>query len=309
MTHEQNIIEVIQPGLLTTVQDRGRNGFQAYGVPRSGALDPFLAATANKLVGNSAEAALLEFALVGPTLRFNRETWISIAAFSCDYTVAGNHIPEFTAFRLPAGSLLEFKRMAGWFGYLGIEGGLIIDPVLGSASTYLAGKLGDRLQKSQRLISGNATVMHLSVRRGFLGFRASSILPVLPALHTDLYPEHERHKLADEEFTVTMHSNRMGIYLEGAPIEAPPVKRSVPAFPGTIQIPQSRQPIILGPEGPTTGGYPQIGVMSKIGWTKLAQLRPGNKVRFEWIEVEQAQRVWSYRNRILETREAWEVIE
>jgi urea carboxylase len=302
------MIEVVQSGLLTTIQDLGRNGYQAYGVPRSGALDPFLASIANKLVGNPFGRPLLEFALVGPTLHFNEETWISIVAFSCEYEADGAPVPEFSATRIAAGSTLEFKRMDGWFGYLAVNGGIATTPVLGSASTYLAGQLGDRLHKGQLLPTGLGESTRFSVREGFLGFRDSSILPVLPALHTDLFTEHERHNLADEEYTITMHSNRMGIYLEGAPIEPPAVRRSVPAFPGVIQIPPSRRPIILGPEGPTTGGYPQIGMLSKMGWTKLAQLRPGKAVRFEWIETEQAQRIWSYRNRILETSEAWETV-
>lgn len=298
-------INVIQPGMLTTIQDLGRNGYQAYGVPRSGALDPFLATIANKLVGNSPDTPILEFALVGPTLHFTKETWISIAAFSCEYSVDNDRCREFKAVRIPADSTLAFKGMDGWFGYLAFSGGIETDHMLGSASTYLAGKLGDRLQKGQVLTAGPASEAHFSVREGFLGFRASSILPILPSIHTDLFSEHERHKLVDEEYTITMNSNRMGIYLEGAPIEPPAVRRSVPAFPGAIQILPSHRPIILGPEGPTTGGYPQIAMLSKIGWTKLAQLRPGRKVRFEWIETEQAQRIWSYRNRILETAEAW----
>lgn len=302
------MIDVIQPGLLTTVQDLGRTGYQAYGMPRSGALDPFLASVANRLVGNSAGTPLLEFALVGPTLQFSHECWISLTAFSCTYKVEGTRVPEFTAFRVPAGSTLQFGGMEGWFGYLAFSGGIQTSPVLGSSSTYLAGKLGDRLNKNQRLSIGESTGNHSSVKQGFLGFRATSILPLLPALHTDLFSQHERYKLADVHYTLSMRSNRMGIYLEGAPIQPPHVRRSVPAFPGTIQIPQSLQPIILGPEGPTTGGYPQVGILAKTGWTTLAQLRPGKQVRFEWTEIEEARKIWNYRNRILDAREAWERI-
>lgn len=302
------MIEVIQPGLLTTVQDLGRNGYQAYGVPRSGALDPFLASIANKLVGNTPDAPLLEFALVGPNLRFHEPCWVAVVAFGCNYALNARPVEEFSAQLAPAGSTLQFHGMDGWFGYLAFGGGLQTQRVLGSASTYLAGKIGDRLARNQQFQTGPDTQQHYSIRTGFLGFRTSNILPLLPAFHTDLFSEHERYKIADVDYTLTMNSNRMGIYLEGASIESPQVRRSVPAFPGTIQIPQSRQPIILGPEGPTTGGYPQIGILAKTGWTLLAQLRPGKTVRFEWTEAEQASRVWSFRNQILAAKEAWEPI-
>src|SRR5262249_39316370 len=132
------MIEVLQPGVLTTIQDSGRNGYQAYGIPRSGALDPFLAAIANRLAGNPSHAPLLEFALIGPNLRFQQDCRVAVAGFGCEYQLDGKPFPDFTTVPVRAGSTLTFSRMEGWFGYLAFSGGILAPQVLGSASTYLA---------------------------------------------------------------------------------------------------------------------------------------------------------------------------
>jgi len=302
------MIEVLQPGLLTTIQDLGRRGYENYGVPPSGALDPFLASVANKLVGNDLNSPLLEFALVGPTLMFRKDCWVGVAGFDVRYLLNGKPADEFTAFPVPAGSVLQFSGMQGWFGYLAVSGGILCERILGSASTYISGRIGNRLRKGALLEVGETTEKYFSVRRDFLGFRATNILSILPALHTSGFSMQSRHKLAENDYTITLQSNRMGIRLEGAPIKQPKVRRSAPALPGTIQVPRSGDPLILGPEGPTTGGYPQIAVLPRTSWTKLAQTRPREKIRFEWTSVESARQIWSHRNSIFSRDEAWQRI-
>jgi antagonist of KipI len=303
------MIEVLQPGVLTTIQDMGRNGYQAYGIPRSGALDPFLAAIANRLAGNPSHAPLLEFALIGPSLRFQQDCRIAVTGFGCEYQLDGKPVPEFTTVPVHAGSTLTFNRMEGWFGYLAFSGGILVPQVLGSASTYLAGKIGDRLTVQSKFDAGSSHGPCYSLRKGFLQFRGTNILTILPSLHTDQFTFRERRALIQEEYRISIHSNRMGIYLEGTAIHAPQVDRSAPAFAGAIQVPKSGRPIVLGPEGPTTGGYPQIAALSRISWTTLARIQPGRTLRLQWMEIEQARKIWKYRAQILTSREVWTVID
>ena len=302
------MIEVLQPGFLTTIQDSGRRGYEAYGMPGSGPFDPFFASVANRLVGNELNAPVLEFALTGPSLRFDREGWIAIAGNSVEYSLDGESIPEFSAIAAHPGSVLQFQAMRGWFGYLAVAGGFVAPPVLGSVSTYLAGKLGQRLQAGTELQFGVPGDQVYRIRKESLGLRTTNIVRILPSLHTEQFNARERLLLAESEYKIAPESNRMGIHLRGVEIPPPAVRRSAPVLPGTIQIQRTGQPIILGPEGPTTGGYPQIGMLSRISWTKLAETRPGGSIRFEWIDVAKARQLWEYRNSIFQLEDAWQRI-
>ncbi len=302
------MIEVLQPGFLTTIQDSGRRGYEAYGMPGSGPFDPFLASVANRLVGNDLNAPLLEFALTGPSLKFDHECWIAIVANSAEYLLDQELVPEFSAVPVHSDSVLQFRGMRGWFGYLAVAGGFVAPPVLGSVSTYLAGKLGRRLEAGASLQSGTPGHSAYRIPKESLGLRTTNIVPILPGLHTGQFSARNRLLLAESEYRIASHSNRMGIHMRGVEIGAPAVKRSAPVLRGTIQIPRTGQPIILGPEGPTTGGYPQIGILSRISWTKLAETRPGECIRFEWMDVDKARQLWEYRNSIFQLEEAWQRI-
>lgn len=302
------MIEVIQPGLLTTIQDFGRPGYEIWGMPPAGAMDPFLAAIANKLVGNALDSALLEFALVGPSFKFLEECRLAIAAFSCDYLLEGIAVPDFSAFLAPAGSTLQFEGMKGWFGYIAVSGGFQHEKTLGSASTYVAGNVGEKLVRNQRLRLNKNAARPFSVSKELFGFASSNVLGLLPSLHTSQFRPSELSRFAENEYRITLQSNRMGILLSGPGISAPHIRRSAPALPGSIQIQYAGHPMILGPEGPTTGGYPQIGILSQTSWTKLAQTRPGQPIRFEWQDPHQARQLTRLRNSILWNNEAWNAI-
>jgi antagonist of KipI len=299
------MIEVVQPGLLTTIQDAGRPGFEVYGMPPSGPLDPFLAAIANKLVGNKPEAALLEFALLGPSLKFRKNCWVSLAAFSCSYLLDGDSVPEFSAFPVESGSVLQFNGMKGWFGYMAVSGSLETIKILNSSSAYLAGGIGKKLEKHQQLSISEESGNYFSISPEFLNSSSTNVLSILPGLHTSLFHITEHRKLAESEYKLSPQSNRMGILMNGPAITALPVRRSAPALPGTIQIQHSGNPMILGPEGPTTGGYPQIAILSQVSWSTLARTRPGELVRFAWTDVEKARQIARLRNSILCSEEAW----
>lgn len=302
------MIEVVSPGLLTTVQDAGRRGFENYGVPRSGFFDAFLARIANKLAGNHEDAALLEFAAVGPTLRFQRESWVAVAGFSLKYVCNGSEVPEFSAVRIAAGSVLEFHDMKGWFGYIAVAGGMSVPRVLGSSSTYLAGRIGKRVEKGDQFYTGRSTGTRYRIEPSRLHLSEKRSVPILPAHHTSSFGESERERLALLEFYVSSQSNRMGIRLDGPELKSPAAGRSVPTYVGTVQIPRSGKPILLGPEGPTTGGYPQIAIVAASGWTSLAGTRPGESIRFHWIDPEKARELKRSRERIFTNSSVWEEV-
>lgn len=300
------MIEVLFAGAYSTVQDLGRRGQEVHGMPPSGAMDPFLASVANRLAGNDPASPLLEFALVGPNLHFHRDVVVALAGHGVRYRRNGRPVPELRAFSMPAGNNLEFAGMDGWFGYLAFAGGLSVTKVLGSASTYALGGIGRRLMKGDRLACDKMQGAPLALRREAAGLEAPDVLRILPAMHTGFFTSHVLGTLTSNEYRILPRSDRMGIALEGPPLESPRIVRSVPAFPGSIQILPSGQPLILGPEGPTTGGYPQIAILCSVSWTALAHARPGQAIRFEWTQRDQALQMREFRDRIFQTEAAWE---
>jgi antagonist of KipI len=299
------MIEVLQPGI-TSIQDLGRPGWESSGMPRSGAFDPFLAGVANQLTGNSHDAALLEFALVGPSLRFHKPCTIAVAGFSVRYTLNGNAAPEFCAFKVEAGQELRFNGMNGWFGYLAISGGIQIEKILGSASTYAAAGIFGRLKSGDQLQCGESRKQFFAINKDLLMLPNNNVILILEAAHSHLFNEQSKKRISNGEYIVTLQSNRMGARLQGSEIEFPEIKRSVPTVPGVIQIARSGQPIILGPEGPVTGGYPQIGILSQTSWTTLAAIQPGKALRFEWINLEQGKKYRDQRNQIFSDTTIWQ---
>lgn len=296
------MIEVVQPGLLTTIQDSGRRGFEAYGVPVSGPFDPFLAELANRLCGNDLNAPVLEFAMAGPGLQFHEKGRVALCGFGIQYELNGRTTPILVATEVPAGSTLKFVGMQGWFGYLAFAGGIETqagEKVLSSVSTYLAGGIGKRLEKGQMLRTGPNRASLSAFRSVRWSFPQEPVLYLLPAQHTSRFSNKECQKISEHSYKISSRSNRMGIRMDGAFIDAPTIRRSAPTSPGTVEIPRSGVPILLGPEGPTTGGYAQIGMISRTSWTVLAGSRPGAALRFQWTEPETARASWHYRQDLL----------
>jgi antagonist of KipI len=301
------MIEVLQPGI-TSIQDLGRPGWEISGMPRSGAFDPYLAKVANQLTGNSHDTPLLEFALVGPSIRFHTSCTIAFAGFSIKYILNGNTLPEFCAFKVEAGQELRFSAMAGWFGYLAISGGIQVEKILNSASTYAPAGIFGRLKSGDQLTCGNSSKQCFTINKDLLMLPKNNVLPILEAAHSHLFNEQSKQRISTSEYMLTLQSDRMGARLQGYEIEVPEIKRSVPTLPGVIQIARSGQPIILGPEGPVTGGYPQIGILSQTSWTTLAAIQPGKSIRFQWTSIEEAKKYRNQRNQIFPNTTIWKAL-
>jgi antagonist of KipI len=294
-------VRVLKPGLLSTLQDRGRPGHAAIGVGRAGAMDLPAWRLANALVGNRGDEAALECTLLGPTLRFERAAWIAITGAPIAARVEGTELPGWAACWLSAGSVLQLGRMAaGCRSYLAVRGGFDVAPVLGSRSSDLHAGFGRALQTGDTLPLGDAAgVAAASDRAHALPWRldpqpwfdfAQAPLMLLPGSHHAQLDDASRQALHTGTFRVASDSNRTASRLDGARLQlrAPLELISEASLPGTVQLPPSGQPIVLMAEAPVTGGYPRIGQLATVDLARLAQRRPGDPVCFSHGTLEQA---------------------
>ena len=291
-------ITVRRAGLQTTVQDVGRAGFRAEGVPLSGAMDRFALRLANYLVGNEASAAALEFTLFGPELKFSRDT--IVAATGGDF----GGVPLWRPMRVPANTTIAFgAAVKGCRGYLAIAGGFEVPPVLGSASSYLRAKLGG--YEGRALRDGDRLRAPDVQRRVAEGWRidpsllpAYSKMPNVRVVRGAQVSEFGR-TLFDAEYKVTAQSDRMGYRLKGPTLvrHSDAELRSSTVVPGTIQVPPDGQPIVLMADAQTIGGYPQIAHVATIDLPLVAQLRPGDALAFAEVPLEEAHRLALARER------------
>ena len=282
---------VIEPGLFTTVQDSGRWGHQASGVPVSGAMDWIAHRTANALVGNEPEAATIEATLVGPKLRFDQRTTLAIAGAECGATLDGARVPACAPVSCPAGAVLRFgSRAAGARLYIAVDGGVEVPRVLASRSTHVLSRMGGvagrTLLQGDRL--GLGTARQSASRRRPVPDAMSHArgggarLRVIPGPQREYFPDDALDALERTRFVVSPQSNRMGYRLQGAPIPRLQDREMISdaAFTGAIQVPGSGEAILLMADRQTTGGYPQLAVVITADMPRAAQLVPGDWVEF-----------------------------
>lgn len=286
------------PGLFTTVQDLGREGFGPMGVSASGTADPISLRIGNRLVGNPEGAAALEMTLVGGAFRFEQRSIIAVTGADFGPSVNSLPLPMWTSIEIQNGQTLTFgPSRSGARAYLCIRGGIVVKPFLGSASTHvlsgLGGFEGRALRRGDRLELGPAG-FPFSERvlspEALEKLRPRKIPRVTDGPQSDWFSNSARKALCESTFRVTEHSNRMGIRLEGPPIPLDSSREMITegVSLGAIQVPPSGQPIILFVEQQTTGGYPKIANVIAADLPSLGQLRPRDVVRFERIEMSEA---------------------
>jgi 5-oxoprolinase (ATP-hydrolysing) subunit C len=307
-------IEVIRPGALTTVQDLGRAGHGASGVPRGGAFDPWAARAANRLVGNPDGAALLEITLAGPTLELDGVAAIALVGDPFEIE-AELDTPEGST-RIETGmeetiplkgkTRLTIGRVtSGVRAWLAVAGGIDVPSVLGSRSTDLAGAFGGHegraLRAGDRLLGFPSKEDVVPPRRRER-VRADPEVPRLRILEGpdgNLIQGGGLEELVKRDYRVSPSSDRRGVRLEGAALELvphPPL-RSQGVLPGAVQIPPTGEPIVLGVDPPVTGGYPWAAQVIAADLALLAHLAPGAAVRFERIDLEAAEAALAARER------------
>lgn len=274
------MIEIEATGPLTSVQDLGRPGWAAIGVPRSGAFDRDAAALANRLVGNGVDAALLEVTLGGLAVRVLDAATVAMTGAACP------GLDVNAAVSLRAGATVRLGLPAdGARSYLAVRGGLMVDPVLGSCSSDLLSGLGPPpLRPGDRLDVGpppaTAPASDAAPPR-----RPRTAVRLMPGPRIDWLADGALDVLVRTEWTVRSESNRIGVRLDGPDLKPARTGElpSEPALPGAVQVPADGRPIVFGPDGPVTGGYPVIAVALSSDLGVLAQQRPGDRVRFDLI--------------------------
>jgi biotin-dependent carboxylase-like uncharacterized protein len=274
-------LTVLAPGPLTTVQDAGRPGQGALGIGRSGACDRAAAALANRLVGNDPDAAVLEVTLGGLALRAGADVLVATTGARCPGSPAHN-----APHRLAAGVELRLGLPAtGLRTYLAVRGGIAVEPVLGSRATDLLSGLGP-----PALTAGD--VLPVGEAEGPLpGVDLAPVadppggevtVRVLPGPRADWFAEDAAAVLTGTGWTVTGESNRIGLRLDGPPLERVRTGElaSEGMVRGALQVPPSGLPVLFLADAPVTGGYPVVGYVDDADVDRCGQLRPGQTVRF-----------------------------
>ncbi|MEU4117938.1 biotin-dependent carboxyltransferase family protein [Kitasatospora sp. NPDC028055] len=278
-------VTVIRSGLLTTVQDLGRPGHAHLGVPRSGALDQPAHRLANRLVGNPSTAATLETTLLGCALRVDRAVTVAVTGAPCAVRVDGRPAAWGAPVRLPAGATLDVgPATRGVRSYLAFAGGVAAAPVLGSRSTDLLSGLGPApLAPGDVLPLGEPVGPPAAV--DLVPTPAPPdplLLPVLFGPRDDWFTVGSRTALTASDYRVSPTSNRIGLRLNGPPLERARDGElpSEGMVLGSVQVPPDGRPVVFLADHPTTGGYPVIGVVPAAALAAAAQAAPGTPVRF-----------------------------
>ena len=295
-------VRILKGGMLTTVQDLGRTGYQSQGFSVSGVMDVRSFKIANLLLDNPENEAVLEFTLMGPTLQFTSETIIAITGGDFQPTVNKQPVSMYTAIYMHRGDILEFKGCrTGSRGYIAFSSYLDIPVVMGSRSTNMKCSIGGF--KGRRLMDGD----HLGFRmkRRYLPYFLSRTLDldefdqedvtlrVVMGPQDEAFTRQGKETFLNSEYTVTSDFDRMGCRLEGPFIaykETADIISDGIAF-GSVQVPSHGKPIILLADRQTTGGYAKIATVISVDIPKLVQRKTDHKIRFQAVTVEEAQRL------------------
>ncbi len=294
------IFEVIQPGAYTTVQDRGRFGYQQFGVPVCGVVDSFAYRLANALVGNFQGQAVLEATIFGPTLKVLNQGFIAVTGGSLLPLLNNSPLPMWESVAVQPDDILQFKGVKnGCRAYIAVAGGIDVPKVMGSRSTYVAGKIGGingrPLAAGDRLNKGEGA--------GKAGNRVpSDLIPIYShdiEIRVILGPQDDYFsegidKFFASTFKVSTKADRMGYRLEGSQImQREAIEKSIisePSVPGGIQVPPDGQPIILLVEQ-TVGGYTKIATVISSDIGKVGQAKPGDQIHFRQVEIDKAHQI------------------
>jgi biotin-dependent carboxylase-like uncharacterized protein len=281
-------IYITNPGFLTTVQDQGRFGYAALGVPRAGAMDPNAADLANRLVGNDHTMAVLECTMSGITLTAERALTMAVTGAPCAIWV-GNRPRAFAeAFTVSAGSeVIVSPAREGVRTYLAFSGGVDVPPVLGSRSTDTLAYVGpDVVRARSRLPIGQGRSSlpenpPIAVASG--QWSSDVALRLHPGPRLDWVEESALEALEKAPYLVSELSNRVGLRLRGQRIGWRVADRELPSeglVLGAVQVPPDGQPLVFLNDHPVTGGYPVVAVVDLADLGQCAQLRPGDRVHF-----------------------------
>jgi len=311
-------LHIVTGGLQTTVQDLGRAGHQSQGIPVGGAMDLLALRVGNLLVGNNHGDAALEATLIGPAITFDQDTLIALTGADLDASINGTPVPAWHPIFVPRGGTLRFGQpRLGCHVYVAAAGGIDVPLVFGSRSTYLRAHFGG--YEGRALRSGDAVQVGVPSRlseRMAASLRESGAVPavarwslggllrprygddptvrLLAGAHIGALSGDARERFFSGTFRVSSSSDRMGYRLESVELalEAPVELLSEGVVFGTVQLPPAGAPIVLMADRQTTGGYPRIGEVIGVDLPLIAQLKPGDRLRFRLVSLDDAQRLY-----------------
>ena len=302
-------VKVTNPGLFTTIQDLGRPGYFHLGIPVSGGMDRLALRTANLLVGNPEDAAVLETVFMGPQLEFEKDALVAVTGAELPPKVDDEDRPTWTSFTVKAGQSLTFDYLrSGARAYIAVSGGIDTPLYLGSRSTYPIGALGGI--EGRPVASGD----YIPIGEGAGGKEGATVpenlrrlpgapaeLRVLPGLYWRLITEEAGKNFFDDEWKVAPEADRMGVRFRGGrPMsfkkrEQPFGAGSDPSnivdgcySYGSIQVPGGTEPIVLHRDAVSGGGYFTLGAVISADMDLIGQLQPHTPTRFVKVDMEQA---------------------
>jgi len=298
---EQKTLMILSPGPLTTVQDLGRFGLARHGVPPSGAMDSFSLRVGNRLVNNGEDQASLEITMIGPKILALTNALIAVTGADLQPRINDSPIEMWSSHILKKGEVLSFRGpRKGCRAYLSIGGGISVPEILGSRSTNLAARFGGfegRPLRKDDVISSESPDRYLKGEGRFLekalipSFPNHQVLRVIWGPQQDHFPYETRERFTGSSFLVTPQSDRTGMRLSGPPIKAREGLEgsiiSEGVVPGAVQIPGDAQPIIILYET-VTGGYRKIATVISADLPLLGQLKPGDRVSFREVSLDEA---------------------
>jgi len=320
-------ITVVRPGLLTTIQDLGRYGYQKYGIIVSGGMDQYSLRMANLLVGNAEGEAVQEITMMGPVLQIEAGTLLAITGGNLSPVIGNTPVPMWRPVYIQKDSVLKFGACkSGCRSYLSIAGGYNIPKIMNSKSTYLRAEVGGfhgrALQAGDVLETNNfreisskflrkftkhdpegafsATPWYIGEKPVPLGSGATTIR-VLRGGQFDQFTSESKRRFFDEEFKITSKSDRMGYRLAGPILQLakPSDMISEATALGTVQVPADGNPILLLADRQTTGGYPKIAQVVQVDIAVVAQMKPGASVRFQEVSLREAEQLFFEREKAI----------
>ena len=300
-------LEVLEASGLATIQDAGRTGWRRFGVPSSGPMDAFAFHAANALAGNSAGQAAVEIGLGDIAFRAQRDCVIAVTGVGYALSVYIWDFPLWGSYYVRSGWLIRLRKMdLGMWAYLAISGGVQTQPILGSSSTYLRGRLGGfegrRLQVGDVVRTGNPSRSLNELAARSLPEDARPVYEDNPAVNVVMGPQNNYftnesvETFLSGEYLVSTTSDRMGYRLEGPPLTHRKKTELISEgmTMGAIQVPSNGLPIVMMADCPTTGGYPKLGTVASADLPLLAQcVQNKSKIRFRETSVAKAQKKYA----------------
>ncbi len=297
-----NRIRFIKSGLFTTIQDKGRWGYQQFGMPVAGAMDYFSLRVANLLLGNEENDAVLETTFLGPEIEFECDEIIAITGANMKPSINGEPVNMWTSLAVAKGDRLSFSSaVKGLRGYIAFSRGINVAEVMGSKSTYIRGKLGGL--EGRKIANGDELPLgevNLSSTGSYIPNRLIPSYPKNYSLRVVLGPQDDYFTdqgvktFLNSTYTITSEADRMGYRLDGPIIEhknGGDIISDGIVF-GSVQVPGGGLPIIMMSDRGTTGGYTKIATVVSPDLSILAQMAPGTSLNFKEVDVYESHRIY-----------------